>query len=124
MHPLFEIGGRCDKILRILRLEQQHHIFHFVMIQQIRSHCQFVAQFAAIPGQVVKAGVQIVIERIGRQRRHLGAADDIRIIVLVMLFQIGDLGHARVLGNIVGIPIHQSVSEHPEGVHRHIEQGK
>ena len=39
----------------------------------------------------------------------------------MVLFQVGDLGGARVQGHFVGRPFHRLVGEDPEGVHPVVE---
>ena len=86
------------------------------MPDQIPRDLFAVAHIRAVHDEVVKACVKRLVERVHRERAGGRAAEDIGIIVVVVLLKIGELRHAGVICLVVGEPGQQLVSERAEGI--------
>ena len=75
-----------------------------------------VAHIRAVPDEIVQAGAIRLGERVHRERAGGRAAEDIGIVFVVVLFEIAELCHARVIRLVVGEPGQQPVPERAEGI--------
>ena len=75
----------------------------------------------AVHDQVVKLGVKVGVEGLGGIGAGMGGADDIGIVLFMVLLQIGKLGHPGVHGLVVAPPLEKPVTEGAKGIRPEIK---
>ena len=100
----------------VVEIDVQNEVFDLVMLHQILRDLFAVAHIRAVHDEIVKACVIRLVERVYRERAGGRAAENIGIVFVVVLFEIAELCHARVIRLIVGEPGQQPVPERAEGI--------
>ena len=100
----------------VVEIDVQNEGFDLVMLHQILRDLFAVAHIRAVHDEIVKAGAIRLVERVYRERAGGRAAENIGIVFVVVLLEISELCHARVIRLVVGEPGKQPVPERAEGV--------
>lgn len=80
-------------------------MLHFIVLQEVGGKLTVILGVAAIDKEVVEVGVQVTVQLLHIVGGGRGRADDIGIVLLVVLFQIGQLGHPWVVGLVITVPV-------------------
>ena len=108
----------------VVQIYIQHQIFNRVVVDQVVCDLFAVLHIRAVHDEVVELGVQHLVERLGRQRAGGRAAEEIRVVFVVVLLEIGDFRRTRIVGLVIRKPLHKPVAERAERVGCVVESGQ
>ena len=108
----------------VVQIHIQHQIFDRVVVNQVVCDLFAVLHIRTVHDEVVELRVQHLVKRFGRQRAGGRAAEEIRVVLVMVLLKIGDFRRTRVVGLVIRKPLHKPVAERAERVGDVVESGQ
>ena len=108
----------------IVQIHIQHQIFDCVVVDQVVCNLFAVLHIRTVHDEVVELRVQHLVKRFGRQRAGGRAAEEIRVVLVMVLLEIGDFRRTRIVGLVIRKPLHKPVAERAERVGDVVESGQ
>ena len=108
--------------LGVALIHIEHQIFHRIVVDQIPGVLLHVLHIRAVHDEVVEAGVKVFVQLLLGEGAGGGTADDVGVVRLMVLLQVGEFGRPGVVGLVVGPPAQHPVAKDAEGVGEEIEQ--